>query len=420
MSTVAYVSLWLFVFAVPWENVVLIEGVGTIGRLMGIIALAAAVVYVVLRGRLRRMELYHALVVAFILWACAGAFWAIDPIRMGLKVWRFVQLGFVVWMIWELAPDLKRQRGLLLAYVAGTYVAAYQTFHVYRLEAGSTNVRFAAPGFDPNDLGMLLALGLPMAWYLSLTLQNAALRWVCRLYLPAGLMAIGLTASRGAMLASVVALSVIPFTLPRLSKGVLFASALVAVVSTVVVLSVVPASSWARFSTTESEVREGSLNDRRTIWMAGVRSIPKHPIHGAGPGGFDASVLAVLGSEHAAHNSFLSVTVEEGMIGLILFVAMLVAVFIRGRGLPSLERRFQLVVMLVLVVAMLPLTWEDRKSLWFILSLFVAQSAALRPRFGAPVLRPAPPPVARPPLAAPRVGAIPAQRPAAGPLVRRR
>lgn len=384
MTAIAFAALWLFVFAVPWENVLMISGVGTISRLLGIIAFGAMLLHVMGTARVRKLELFHLLAIAFVLWACAGAFWAVDLGRMEVKVQRLLQLLLMVWMLWELAAEPKRQHALLLAYVLGAYVAAYKTFGVYRQEMQSDldcdicAGRFSAPNFDPNDLGMLLALGLPIAWYLGTTLRHPVLRWVSRLYIPVGLVAIGMTASRGAFLASMVGLLIIPLTLRRISKGLLFASIPIAVLSAYVLVSFVPQTSWERFSTTSSEVTEGSLNERRDIWMAGLQTVQNHPLHGAGPGGFDHSVAPLLGSDHAAHNAFLSILVEEGLIGLVLYLAMLAVVFFGGRSLPLLERRFQLVLFLVLLVAMLPLTWEDRKPVWFILGIMVAQSAAMR------------------------------------------
>jgi O-antigen ligase len=378
VTGIAFAALWLFVFAVPWENVLIIPGVGTISRLIGIVAFGLVLLHVLGTTRVRRLESFHLLALLFVLWVCAGAFWATDHGRMELKVQRFIQLLLMVWMLWELATTPKRQRALMVAYVLGAYVAAYKTFGVYYSELGTTNVRFSAPNFDPNDLGMLLALAIPMAWYLGSTLEQPLLRWVSRLYIPVGLVAIGLTASRGALLASIVGLCIIPFTLRRISKGLIIASVPLTLLSVYLIVSFVPKTSWQRFSTTRSEVTEGSLNTRRDIWMAGLQTVQRHPLQGTGPGGFDSAVSPILGSDHAAHNAFLSVLVEEGLIGLVLYLAMLGIVFLRIWTLPHLERRFQLILLMALFVAMLPLTWEDRKPVWFILGLLVAQSASMR------------------------------------------
>jgi hypothetical protein len=51
--------------------------------------------------------------------------------------------------------------------------------------------------------------------------------------------------------------------------------------------------------------------------------------------------------------------------------------------LPSFERRFGLVLLATLVVAMLPLSWDDQKSVWFVLAVLLGLSQAVmvgRPR----------------------------------------
>jgi hypothetical protein len=48
------------------------------------------------------------------------------------------------------------------------------------------------------------------------------------------------------------------------------------------------------------------------------------------------------------------------------------------RRFPLLERRFGLVLLGTTMVAMTPLTWEDRKSVWVVLAILVGLSQALR------------------------------------------
>jgi hypothetical protein len=72
--------------------------------------------------------------------------------------------------------------------------------------------RFFAGGADPNSLGMTLALGVPIAWYLSLTAKRPLTRWLRRAYRPLAMFATVLTGSRGAMIAMMVALLIIPLT----------------------------------------------------------------------------------------------------------------------------------------------------------------------------------------------------------------
>ena len=404
MTTVAYAALWLFCFAVPWENIIVIPGLGTISKLLGIVAMGLALLAALSSASVRRILPFHIAALLFVIWAGLGTFYVADEGRGLNKFFTYFQLLLVLWMIWELGSTRKRQLGLLFAYVCGATVAASNTIMVYRSLFGTTNRRFAAEGFDPNDLGMTLALALPMAWYLGMTYRQPLMRWLCRLYIPLGLVAIGLTGSRGALIASIVALTLVPLSVTQLSRAKFTAAVLLLVASGVIAVAYIPATSWQRFGTTKSEVEGGTLNDRLFIWKAAVRAFSHQPMMGYGTSGFNWTVHS------QPHNAYLAVLIENGFVGFVLYMSMFFAVFVKLLRLPPLERRFTLVLLATLGVAMLPLGWEDRKPVWFILGTLAALSQAhlvgWRPARQQAARRPAPlggPPQRQPrmPLTAP-------------------
>jgi O-antigen ligase len=392
MTTVAYAALWLFCFAVPMENVLVIPGVGTISKLMGIVALGLALLATVVSARVRRLQPFHVAALLFVVCAGLGVFRAADEPRAIGKFLTYFQLLLVLWMIWELAPDLRRQRGLLLAYVCGAFVSAFSTIMDYRegLHIAKSAIRFAAEGFDANDLGMILALALPMAWYLGMTYRQPILRWLCRAYLPLAVVAIGLTASRGALLATIVALLIVPATMSRLSPGKIAGGILLLFAMGAVAVTYIPATSWKRWGTTRSQVESGTMNTRLITWKAGLRAFTWRPLLGYGTSGFNWAVHS------QPHNSYLAVLVEQGIVGFLFYSLMFVAVFIKVLRLPPLERRFALVLMATLGIAMLPLGWDDRKPVWIILALLSAMTAALGRNALAP--QAVPRPISRGPL----------------------
>ncbi|HVD33697.1 MAG TPA: hypothetical protein VNC19_08985, partial [Gemmatimonadales bacterium] len=87
---------------------------------------------------------------------------------------------------------------------------------------------------------------------------------------------------------------------------------------------------------------------------------------------------------------FVSVLVEEGLVGFLLYLSMLIAVFRAILRLPPLERRFGLVVFATLIVAMLPLTWEDRKVVWVILASLLGLAQAQDGGWGRALWQPQP------------------------------
>jgi exopolysaccharide production protein ExoQ len=373
MTTFAYAALWLFCFAVPWENVVFIPGVGTISKLIGMGAFGLALLATVVTGRVRRVQGFHVAALLFVMWAGVNAFQTADEGRALIKAGTYFQLLVVLWMIWELAPDFRRQRGLLLAYVCGAYVSAINTVMEYRegLHISRAASRFAAEGFDANDLGMTLALAVPMAWYLGMTYRQPFFRWLCRAYVPLALVAIGLTASRGALIASIVALLIVPLTMSQVSRGKMVMTILLVVASGAIAVAYIPATSWQRFGTTRSEVEGGTLNDRLVIWKAAMKAFTKRPFVGYGTNGFNWAVHS------QPHNSYLAVLVEEGIVGFALYGLMFLAVLIKILRLPPMERRFGLILFATLGIAMLPLGWENRKPVWFILAALLGFSQAV-------------------------------------------
>lgn len=395
MTSLAYAALWVFVFSVPWERIIVLPGVSIVSRAAGGLALGLTLLSVVISGRIRRWHAFHAAALVFVLWA-GCVLLVIDIPEVPDKFWTFVQLFLVVWMIWELAPSRRRLVGLLAGYVLGAYVAAFDTILLYRRQAAALR-RFAAGGADPNDLAMTLALALAMAWYLGMTYRRPLLRWICRSYLAIGLVAIGLTGSRGGMVATMVALLIVPLTLTKLSPGRLATAIVMLVLSGALAVAYVPQSLVERFASTRTELQEGDLNGRLEIWKAGMAAFTAKPLMGYGTAGFKEAVTPWVG-RRVAHNSFLSVLVEQGIVGFLLYMTMFGAVFLPLLNLPPMERRFALVLFATVVVAMLPLTWEDHKIVWFTLATLLGLSAAQ----GEAVRQPLPHPVAAArPLVAP-------------------
>ncbi len=135
------------------------------------------------------------------------------------------------------------------------------------------------------------------------------------------MLAIGLTASRGALIATIVALLIIPATMTRLSPARLVGTILVMLVVGTVAVTQIPETTWQRWSTTRREVESGTMNSRLGTWRVAVRVFTWKPILGYGTSGFN---WAVKGQ---SHNSYLAILIEQGVVGFILYFGMFVAVF---------------------------------------------------------------------------------------------
>jgi O-antigen ligase len=404
--SLAYVALWIFVFTLPSELVIVaVPGMGAVSKVTGMAALGAAVLAAVISARVRRLSGFHIAALLFVLCAAAGELFLHAHENVPRKLYTYVQLLLAVWIIWELAPSRRRVHGLMMAYVLGAYVAVFDTILVYRREA-SVLRRFAVEGADANDLAMTLALALPMAWYLGMTYRQPLLRWVCRAYLPIGLFAIGLTGSRGGMLASMVALLIVPLSM-TLSPGRLMTAIATLALTGSLAVAYIPQKVVQRLATTGTEVEDLRLGGRFKLWVAGIHALGQKPFMGYGTARYKMAITPELGSAaQVAHNSFMSVLVEQGIIGFFLYGMMFFAVFRAILTLPRAERRFALILFATLGVTMLPLTWEDRRAAWFVLAalLGLAHSRAVETVGAVSRARvPGAAPVARPVTARPLV-----------------
>lgn len=387
MSKAAFWLLWCFVLVLPWDVFGYVPVLGSVPRLVGLVASAAGILYTLARCRVRPLSSFHVFAGLFVLWAGVSSVWSIDPETTRTRVLTYLQLVVLAWLIWEVAWSPARQRALLQAYVLGGCVAAIITIHNYLsgadylsgfgwaapLDTGAA--RFAALNQDPNELGLTLALGLPMAWYISLSQPHRRIAWLWQLYLPLAIPAILLTGSRGSFLTMLVALMIIPLTQERLrlrTKAALYA---LAAGSLVLAGSVVPSTSLERLGSTRADIEAGYFGGRGRIWRAGLEVAREHPIVGVGAGAFEVALEPTLLRERAAHQVLLSILVEDGIVGLCLFLAMAVAALKPLRQLPPLQRRFSTILFLALAIGSLSLSWDHRKQLWFVLGILAAQAA---------------------------------------------
>jgi O-antigen ligase len=204
-----------------------------------------------------------------------------------------------------------------------------------------------------------------------------------------------------ACLAGTVALTIVPLCMTRLSPGRVVTALVLLGLSGSLAAVYVPEKIVERLATTSTEVEDLRLGGRWKYWRAGMHAYVSRPMLGYGTGSFIHAIAPELGSDvNVAHNSFISLLVEQGVIGLIFYLTMLLATFRAVRRFSFLERRFGMVLFTTLITAMLPLTWEDQKPVWFIMALLVGLSQALTagsaPVRSGPARAAAPPLVGRP------------------------
>ncbi|MGB2900717.1 MAG: O-antigen ligase family protein [Candidatus Acidiferrum sp.] len=390
LSKLAFASLWLLVFAMPWEDAITISDFGTSVRLIGMVTVGLGVLAVIERGKVRRPAPGHIVMALFVLLAALSYLWSLYPEGTLVQAFSYIQLFAMVWLIWELAPRVREQMRLMQAYVLGTFVSGIDTLYSFLSHQESVYQRYAGARLDANDLGLIMALSIPMSYYLLIENQGW-MAWIYRVQLILAGTTILLTASRGATLATLVALAIVPLTQARLTGRQRIAVLLTVSLLVYGALLFVPSSSWERLSTLPSEFTQGTLTGRTIIWKAGWEIFRVHPFLGIGANAFRPIVSRVLAEPirlderdpaPPAHNTFLSVLVEQGVIGFVLFCALLGVLALSLRAMPRFQQRLWIVSLAVWVVGVSSLTWEMRKPTWFFFGLLMAQCGSMAEKQG--------------------------------------
>jgi O-antigen ligase len=219
-----------------------------------------------------------------------------------------------------------------------------------------------------------------MALYLALRERGWA-RWCYRAAVLTAISAVLLTASRTALVVTFVAFGFALWTWREADWGQRISSALLLALLLMGLLQFAPAPARERLSTITSELTRGTLHNRTLIWKSGLKVLKSHPIVGVGAGAYPEAVRPWLGTpgvpghQYVAHNTFLSVLVEGGVIGFGIYALLLgtLAVFIWI--MPPTERALWSVVVAAWVVGVSTLTWEHYKPTWLLMALIMAHWA---------------------------------------------
>jgi O-antigen ligase len=110
---------------------------------------------------------------------------------------------------------------------------------------------------------------------------------------------------------------------------------------------------------------EGTLNERSIIWQYAFEVWQQHPIVGQGIGSF-RRIINEYNVNLTAHNSFIGIAVEQGIIGLLFYLAVLLVIAQYVIRLPSALKTLLSLLLGIVILGQMSMTLQDRLYIWFI------------------------------------------------------
>jgi O-antigen ligase len=390
LAAFTVIQFFAMVPFVGGQELTVVKGTGAL--------LAISWALVILRGRLRapaaprtrpenlitRFPVAVVLLLLFLIWGGLSFLWAVDPDAVLVDLSRYA-LNFVLFAIIPTAVSRPRHALWIAgAIVLGTTIAACSGSFFSTVNDPN---RLEGAFGDPNDLAAALIPGVLLAFALIGTVRS---RWLQLLFVGCGLVGVYatlLTASRGGLIGLAVALAVLWLLVPGWRTALSVGAGSMAVGGGLFYLLAAPAELAERIS------QPGDGSGRLDIWLLGWRVFADRPFLGAGLGNFTSATPLylvepglvaradrILTMPKIAHNMYLSMLTELGLVGFALFVGIvgisLVAMFRANQiftrialpGMSLLSAAFS-AGLTGLLTADFFLSGQHEKHLWLLLGL---------------------------------------------------
>ena len=326
---------------------------------------------------------------AFLTWAALSTLWAESPIAGAGSVVRYSLNVLLFLIVFTAASTRSRALAVIVAFVAAaTLSAIFGLVTPAQFDEGEGLTRFGGSVGEPNEFAALVGAALMLAAALAAAAVRApALR----------LAAIG---SAGLCTATMF-LSLSRAALVALASGLLVAVAVAgryrgAAAVVAVVIGVSGVTYFAVLAPPESRERvtyaEGG-SGRTDIWTVGWRMVEDEPLRGIGAGNFQTTSVHyllepgaierdefIVDQPKVAHNIYLQVLAELGVVGLALFLAILGFSLVcalkaakrfnaAGDGQMAIISRGLVVALVALLAADFFASEQHSKQLWLLLGL---------------------------------------------------
>ena len=283
------------------------------------------------RDLVRNHPVIAWLLIAFACWVGASAIWADSDSEVVQALLRYVPNIALFPIVYLAVSERRHVAWVLGAFVGGALASAlYGSF----VTAGTASTAQAAEGrltgatAEANELAMLLVVAAAFAAALATYLRGRSAAWLlAALAAPLALFAMFATLSRSGLAALLAAVVLGILIGGRWRRAVAVATAVIAAVGCLYFVTAAP-SAVERVTSSDS-------SGRQDLWTVGWRMASANPLIGVGADNFrtrsinylvEPGVIQVdqyiVEKPLVAHNVYLELLAELGVVGLALFLAV--------------------------------------------------------------------------------------------------
>lgn len=327
-------------------------------------------------------------ITALLLFSAASVLWAADPGQTKSTLGRLLLVVGLALVTYTAASSRAGFRTLVYGYLLGSVITS-----VYSVASGTYLPHGRLAGlFDPNFFAAELIPAILIACFLSVTARSRRTRWLAAAVAAIDLFAFVLTQSRGGIVGLAIALL----------TGLVFAGrARPRLLAVILVLLAVGLGYYLTYKPAHVFQSGGggglasSSSGRTDEWQVALREFRGHPVGGVGFGSYRAAepsyatqtfnlsfVQFIVTFRQLAHNMYLQVAAELGLVGLLLFLVILgLPLRLTARAIPKLtqvhhELEFHVRGLLAgavgLLAAYIFLSANLEKPLWFFVGLLAS------------------------------------------------
>jgi O-antigen ligase len=368
------------------------QGALSAPRLLGIVLMLSWLAIVTAGEREQRERIFSHpgflfVLILLIAWTAVSALWAEAPLAALDAATRYLPNAFLFLIVYAGVRDTRQLEWVLGAFVLGALISA-----VYGMMSPAPDYEIGrlsgAGGGDANEVAASLVAGGILAAALTAAVRGRTIMRVgAAIAVPLCIFAVFLTLSRGGLIALGFSL-IAAVIMGGKHRGAVLAAALTAATVTVVYFSM-----FAPAAAVERVTGLGGGTGRVDIWTVGWRMVEAEPIKGVGAGNFPIESIHyllepgalqrddfIVDEPKVAHNTYLGVLAELGVIGLALFLSVIAfSLWCAAKAARVAERcgdrtieilsRALFVALMGLLAADFFVSREYSKQLWLLMAL---------------------------------------------------